>query len=95
MGLFMEYSHNFNPEGKTEIKEEAHLDMQGRFPKIGKRKTMGLDIVESWVDNDNPDVKYRPQKRIGKVILTDQYCIFPQKFCMKVTSAFCWVLTVL
>ena len=72
MGLVMEYSHNFNPEGKTEIKEEAYLDMQGRFPKIGKRKTMGLDIVESWVDNDNPDVKYRPQRRIGKVILTDQ-----------------------
>jgi len=72
MGLVMEYSHNFNPEGKTEIKGEAYLDMQGRFPKIGKRKTMGLDIVESWVDKDNPDVKYRPQRRIGKVILTDQ-----------------------
>ena len=72
MGLVMEYIYNFNPEGKTEIKEEAYLDMQGRFPKIGKRKTMGLDIVELWVDNDNPDVKYGPQRRIGKVILTDQ-----------------------
>jgi hypothetical protein len=72
MGLVMEYSHNFNPEGKTEIKEEAYLDIVGRFPKIGKSKTMGIDIVESWVDNDNPDGKYGPQRRIGKVILTDQ-----------------------
>jgi hypothetical protein len=68
----MEYIDNFNPEGKTEIKEEAYLDIVGRFPKIGKSKTMGIDIVESWVDNDNPDVKYGPQRRIGKVILTDQ-----------------------
>lgn len=72
MGLIMEYSHNFNPEGKTEIKEDAYLDMTGRFPKIGKQKTMGIDIVESWVDNDNPEGKYGPQRRIGKVILTDQ-----------------------
>jgi hypothetical protein len=68
----MEYIGNFNPEGKTEIKEEAYLDIVGRFPKIGKSKTVGIDIVESWVDNDNPDVKYGPQRRIGKVILTDQ-----------------------
>lgn len=72
MGLIMEYSHNFNPEGKTEIKEDAYLDMTGRFPKIGKQKTMGIDIVESWVDNDNPEGKYGPQRKIGKVILTDQ-----------------------
>ena len=53
----MKYRHSFNPEGKTKIKGKEHLDITGYFPKVGKKKTIPIELSELWV-SDEKDMKY-------------------------------------
>lgn len=67
----MKYRHSFNPEGKTKIKEKEHLDITGYFPKVGKKKTIPIELSELWVSDENPDDKYGSIRTIGRVSLVD------------------------
>lgn len=67
----MEYRHTFNPEGKTEIRKKAYLDMRGHFPKVGKTKTIPIELNEYWISDENPDNSYGPIRNIGRVSLVD------------------------
>ncbi len=67
----MKYRNSFNPEGKTKIKGKEYLDMTGHFPKVGKKKTIPIEISELWVSDENPDDKYSSIRTIGRVSLVD------------------------
>jgi hypothetical protein len=74
----MKYRHSFNPEGKTKIKGKEHLDITGYFPKVGKKKTIPIELDELWVSDENPDDKYGSIRTIGRVSLVDD-TIYYQK----------------
>ena len=67
----MKYQNSFNPEGKTEIKDKAYLNMVGHFPKVGKKKTIPIELNEYWVSDENPDDTYGSIRTIGRVSLVD------------------------
>ena len=67
----MEYLHNFNPDGKTENKERAYLDIVGHFPKIGKRKQIAIILNEFWVDGADQSKAYGPKRKLGRIVLVD------------------------
>jgi len=67
----MEYLHNFNPEGKTENKERAYLDIVGHFPNIGKRKQIAIVLDEYWVDDADQSKAYGPKRKAGRIVLVD------------------------
>lgn len=45
--------------------------MTGYFPKVGKKKTIPIELNELWVSDENPDDKYISIRTIGRVSLVD------------------------
>tara|TARA_B100000287_G_scaffold279583_1_gene263485 strand:- start:27592 stop:28269 length:678 start_codon:yes stop_codon:yes gene_type:complete len=65
------YRYSFNPEGKTKVEGKSYLTMTGYFPKIGKRKTIPIELSEYWISDENPEDTYGSVRNIGRVVLQD------------------------